>query len=515
MTTVSLYERLVRTPDGARAGMTDGTAHDVAANGLRQIAAHALQGTGDQVVNAKTVLAWLFSALGVPAALVGLLVPIRESGSMLPQAVMVPWVSRRRVRKWLWVAGSAGQALAAAAMAVTAATASGAEAGVAILVALAVFSLSRALTSLASKDVLGRTIPKGQRGQITGLATVLSGLIAITVGVGIRLLDGDDAGSLVALLAAAALAWTAALAVYAGIREPTEDAFPTANDGPGWARRSVTLLRVDAAFRRFVLVRTLLLVSALSPPFIVTLAVQHGGGLGAFVIASGVASLVGGRLFGRWADRSSRQMMIWGAATASAVILAFLALLAVPGARGWMLLYPAAYLLLALTHTGVRVARKTYVVDMAGGDRRTEYVAVANTAMGALLLGAGAVSSVLALLGAEVALTFLALLGAVGVVTTRTLPEVSVPSTTPSLSCPALQRFAQAQSGRQRHSEERLEPIAARPLEEPLCVLSPPMNGVLAVDSGPLDGGRRVPPERPVRTATSRAPAGPCGSSAR
>ena len=78
-----------------------------------------------------------------------------------------------------------------------------------------------------------------------------------------------------------------------------------------------------------------------------------------------------------------------------------------------------------LTHTGVRVARKTYVVDMAGGDRRTEYVAVANTAMGALLLGAGAVSSGLASFGPAVALVFLGLLGAVGVVTAGTLPEVS------------------------------------------------------------------------------------------
>ena len=51
--------------------------------------------------------------------------------------------------------------------------------------------------------------------------------------------------------------------------------------------------------------------------------------------------------------------------------------------------------------------------------------------MGALLLGAGAVSSVLALLGAEVALVFLGALGAVGMVTARTLPEVSARSPIP------------------------------------------------------------------------------------
>lgn len=428
MSAASLYDRLVRTPGGATEGMAPQTARDVPRNGLRQIVAQALQSTGDQVVNAKTVLPWLFAALGAPAAMVGLLVPVRESGSMLPQAAMVPWVRRHRVRKWLWVAGSAGQALATAAMAVTAATATGTTAGVAILLALAVFSLSRALNSLASKDVLGRTIPKGQRGQINGLATVLSGVVAITVGVGIRLLGGDDAGPLVVLLVAAAGTWVVALVVYAGVQEPAEESSPAPGDGGGWVSRSVALLRDDATFRRFVLVRTLLLVSALSPPFVVALAARNGdglGGLGAFVVASGVASLIGGRFFGRWADRSSRLLMIWGAGIASTVILLFLGLLLVPGVRGWTLLYPAVHLLLALTHTGVRVARKTYVVDMAQGDRRTEYVAVANTAMGVLLLVAGAVSSALALLGPEVALVFLALLGVGGVLAARTLPEVS------------------------------------------------------------------------------------------
>ncbi|WP_043500886.1 hypothetical protein [Georgenia sp. SUBG003] len=428
MRATALYERLVRFPEGSGSTVPDRAVRDIPGNGLRQIIAQALQSTGDQVVNAKTVLPWLFAALGAPAALIGLLVPVRESGSMLPQAAMVPWVRRYPVRKWLWVAGSSGQALATAAMAVTAATATGTAAGLAVLVALTVFSLSRALSSLASKDVLGRTIPKGQRGQITGLATVLSGVVAITVGLGIRLLGGDDVGPLVVLLGAAALAWVAALVVYAGIREPAEEPAPARADGAGWASRSVALLRDDATFRRFVVVRTLLLVSALSPPFVVALAAEHGGGLGglgAFVIASGVASLVGGRIFGRWADRSSRGLMTFGAGTASAVILLFLAVLLVPGARGWTLLYPAAYLLLALTHTGVRVARKTYVVDLAHGDRRTEYVAVANTTMGVLLLAAGALSSALALLGAEVALVFLAVLGLAGVLAGRSLPEVS------------------------------------------------------------------------------------------
>lgn len=427
---MGLYDRMVRTDGSATGGLDPAVREAVPANGLRLVTAHALQSVGDQVVNAKTVLPWLLASLGAPASFVGLLVPLRESGSMLPQAAIISWVRRRRLRKWVWVAGAAGQSVAVAAMALAAATSEGTAAGIAILVALTVFALARSLTSLASKDVLGRTIPKGQRGQINGLATLLSGAVAITVGLAIRFLGGDDVapGVLAWLLAGAAAAWVVAAVVFGGVHEPASES-PDDDGDTGWVRRSWALLREDATFRRFVVVRTLLLVSALSPPFVVALAAARGGvglsGLGPFVIASGVAGLVGGRIFGRMADDSSRRLMVLGAAAASVTIVVFLALLAVPAVADAAWLYPAVYLLLALTHTGVRVARKTYVVDMAEGDRRTQYVAVANTSMGVLLLVAGAVSSALAALGPEVALGFLAVLGLAGVAVGRSLPEVS------------------------------------------------------------------------------------------
>ncbi|MFC7404057.1 MFS transporter [Georgenia alba] len=428
MTASGLYTRLVRGDD-ADTELTPQARRAIPGNGLRQIAAEALQATGDQVVNPKTVLPWVFSTLGVPAALLGLLVPVREAGSLLPQALALPWVRRRPRRRGVWLLGAAGQAVAVAAMATATALASGMVAGVAVLLALAVFSVSRSLTSLAGKDVLGRTIPAGQRGQVTGLATVLAGLAAVTVGVAVRVLGGDDATHLAVLLGGGAVAWVGAAAVYATVREPRVD--PEDVPASRWASQVVRLLRDDVAFRRFVTVRGLLLVSALSPPFVVALATEHGGGLsdlGAFVIASGLASLVGGRMFGRWADRSSRTLMAAMAAASSGVILALLLLASLPGVAGWRLLHPLAFLLLALAHTGARVGRKTYVVDMAEGDTRTAYVAVANSAMGGLLLAAGAVTGGLAVWGPEAALALLAALGLAGVVMAWRLPEVSAGS---------------------------------------------------------------------------------------
>ncbi|HET9499153.1 MAG TPA: MFS transporter [Marmoricola sp.] len=440
----TLYDRLVRA-DGDVAIEelgADARAH-VAGNGLRQIGAQALQGAADQVVNAKTVLPWLLSTVGAPGVMLALLVPIRESGSMLPQAALTPWLRGLPKRKWAWAVGAAGQSLAAAAMALVAATASGWAAGLGILLAVAVLALARALCSLASKDVLGRTIPKGQRGQVNGTVTVAAGLVALTIGVALQL-SGDDVevGLLVILLAGAAFCWLAGLAVYAGVREPaTEPAAPEpaapepavtdvgTGQPSGWVADSWALLRGDPTFRRFVGVRALLLVSALSPPFVVSIGVANGdaglSGLGLFVLAQGFANLLSGRLFGRLADRSSRTLMVWCAAAASSVIVVFLLLLLVPGVQHSEWLYPATYFLLAVVHLGTRVARKTYVVDVAVGDRRTEYVAVSNTAMGLLLLLAGVVTGVLAHWGSALALVLLAVLGFAGAVLGRMLPEVS------------------------------------------------------------------------------------------
>jgi hypothetical protein len=406
-------------------------ADEVPGNAAKQVAALALQKAGDLVVDPRTVLAWVLTSVGAPSAVLGLLVPVRESGSMLPQALIAPAVRRRAVRKWIWVAGAGGQCLAVGAMAVLAATTDGALAGWSILGALAIFAVARSLASLTSKDVLGRTMPKGTRGQVTGLATVASGGVAITLGAALRVFGGEDAqvGTLAILLGAGALAWAAAGTVFATIKEtPSDDPSAEEDDG-AHANSALALLRDDAPFRRFVVARTLLLVSALSPPFVIALATEQGGaglrGLGPFLMSSGIAALLGGRFWGNLADRSSRLTMMFAAGAASGVIVCLLVVLQVEAVREIELVYPMAYLLLALAHTGARVGRKTYVVDLGEGDRRTNYVAVSNTAIGVLLLLTGGLTAAIATLGVEVALATLAGLGLVGVVVSRTLPEVS------------------------------------------------------------------------------------------
>ncbi len=398
----------------------------VANSALRTVGALTLTKIGDRVVDAKTVLAWLLGSMGAPAGLTGLLVPIRESGALLPQVAVARAVADQARRTPAWLVGAVGQALAVAVMAGIAATMDGLAGGIALLAALAVFAVFRAVCSLTVKDVMGRTIPTGERGQVTGWSTTASGLVAITVGLGIRAL-GEDAGTAVfaALLAGAAMMWVGSAVAFAGIHEPAVEEPSVAGQGILYSLR---LLRTDRPFRRFVISRTLLLVSALTPPFVVARAADATdasvSGLGPFVVAAGVASLLGGRLWGPVADRSSRRLIAAASGTASVIGLAFLALSQIPTLADLTWWYVGVYLLLALVHEGARLGRSTYVVDLGDGGGRTDYVAVSNTAMGVLLLVVGAISSAVALFGTGPAIVLLSIVGLVGVPVSLSLPEV-------------------------------------------------------------------------------------------
>ena len=77
-----------------------------------------------------------------------------------------------------------------------------------------------------------------------------------------------------------------------------------------------------------------------------------------------------------------------------------------------------------MARAGVRAGRKTYLVDMAGGTKRTDYVAVSNSVIGLALLGAGLLVGALSFLAPHALILVLSGFGVTGVVMARSLPEV-------------------------------------------------------------------------------------------
>jgi hypothetical protein len=383
---------------------------------------------GDELSSPKTTLAWATTIIGAPAFVLGFLVPIRESGSMIPQLFIGSYVRQLAVRKWAWVAGSLLQFLAVCAMGLTVLLLEGAIAGWALLGWVTLFSLARGFCSVAAKDVMGKTIPKSRRGQLTGWSVSLAGLV--TLGVGLVLMTPLDGGTekilLGFLLVVSGCLWLLATLVYSQINEQ-----PGETDGGRSAVEALKRLRLlldDQPFRRFVLTRALLMCSALSAPFYVALAQQEQGSpswlLGSFILASGLASLISAPLWGRQADRSSRSVLVAAALVTSGTGLATLLIRQIaPGLLSSAWLLPLAYFVLSVAHSGVRVGRKTYVINLAGGNKRTDYVAISNTVIGVCLLLVGSVGLLTPLIGNAGVIGFLALMGLAGALLGATLPE--------------------------------------------------------------------------------------------
>jgi hypothetical protein len=91
------------------------------------------------------------------------------------------------------------------------------------------------------------------------------------------------------------------------------------------------------------------------------------------------------------------------------------------GRTAWFL--PVAYFILSIAHSGVRVGRKTYVVDLATGNKRTDYVAISNTVIGVLLLLVGSVGALAPVIGNAGVIALLAFMGLAGALLGMSLPE--------------------------------------------------------------------------------------------
>ncbi len=115
--------------------------------------------------------------------------------------------------------------------------------------------------------------------------------------------------------------------------------YPGATEGGGnaiaEAVKQLGLIRRDTDLRRFLIVRTLLLSTALVAPFYVALASRESGGqvsqLGGMLVASGAAGFVSAPVWGRFSDRSSRKTMAAAAALAALAGFATVFVVRAPG----------------------------------------------------------------------------------------------------------------------------------------------------------------------------------------
>lgn len=366
-------------------------------NFFTHVTSLSLSKIADGLVDPKLVLSWLMTSLGAPGVLIGLLVPVREAGALLPQMFTAGAIRAMPRRKFAWAAGAVAQGVAALSMAMAALFLDGVAAGWAILGALAVLALARSVCSVSYKDVLGKTVSKSRRGTATGTAGSIAAGVVIAFALLLVMGVVERRMLVLGALALAGVCWIVGGIVFAMLEEE-KGATEGGRNAFSVARENLSLLSKDAQLRLFIAARGCLTATALAPPFMIAAASSEGQtafeGLGFLVLASAGAGLVSSFVWGRLADRSSRKVLIISA-LAGALALGATALAAIAGALVAIWVLPVLLFVLMIAYQGVRLGRSTHLVDMANKDTRAAYTALSNTIIGIILL-AGSVFGVIA-----------------------------------------------------------------------------------------------------------------------
>ncbi|WP_276753291.1 MFS transporter [Pseudoalteromonas marina] len=429
LTKEQIYKRLNNEEDAKACKEIDESAcKEVPGNFITLLLSQLFSKFADALLNPKVTLPWLMHSLNVPGSFIAWLVPIRESGSLLPQLAIADVIRKLSVRKWVWVIGAIAQSICILAMVGVAFVLEGKQAGFAILGLLILFSLARGFNSVAAKDVLGKVIPKKQRGNISGLAASIAGLATLTFGLLMWFFSQQkEQNTVLIALVLGAIMWIVAAFFYSRINE-YKGATDGGKNGLLHAFTKLKLLYQDKQFAHFVVTRAFLLCSALSAPFYIILASRQSfefSLLATFIAVSGLASLVSAPIWGRLSDLSSQRVLVLSAmlVTLNGLTVFVIATWFNHLLSAWWLL-PTLYFLLSVAHQGVRLGRKTYLVDMAQGNKRTDYVAVSNTVIGVLLLLLGSIGLLESFLSTAELILLYSMLGFCGAISALFLPKI-------------------------------------------------------------------------------------------
>lgn len=399
----------------------------------RNFTLNVLNGSGtklaEEIISPGVTLPWILSAIGAPAFMAGLLVPVKNAGSLMPQLLVSGKIRAFPIRKYFWGGAALVQALCMLLMGGAVLLLPGVTASWMLIALLLLFSIASGVASVAFKDVVAKTIPKGTRGQMLASRASIGGGLSLLAGLTLYFLVGEDASELTyfILFAIAALLWLGAAMLFFLIEEE-----PGAVEGgrspinefrAGWE-----ILRNDLNFRKFVITRALLMAIPLATPFYVligrTTVDDTLSAFGLLIITNGLANIISSPFWGRYSDRSSRLMMVL---TAGLGIVTGLYVLLFPLLPDhWQLIYTfiPVFLLNGMAHAGARLSRKTYLVDFAPEKERPLYVSLSNTLIGLFTIVAAGIGFIAELFSIQALIVFLIVMMSLSAVLSFRLKEV-------------------------------------------------------------------------------------------
>lgn len=149
------------------------------------------------------------------------------------------------------------------------------------------------------------------------------------------------------------------------------------------------------------------------------------GTLAVIIVAAGVAAALSSPIWGKFADLSSRRVLVISGMMGATTGVVALIIANLPSSFQNPYVYGSIFILLGFAEAGVLLGRKTFLIDQVDPAERTTYVAFANTVMGVVTLIFGFLGVLAQILGIPTLILILIVLGLTGAAVSYFLPELS------------------------------------------------------------------------------------------
>jgi hypothetical protein len=406
--------------DRACKAIPDDACKNVPRNYVLNVLNGASTKLAEQLAGPKVVLPWLLSAIGAPQFITGLLMPIKQAGSLIPQLIVSGQIREYPIRKWFWVGAGVSQSIFLILMIFAVLLFSPTLAGYAIVILLLLFSTASGVGSVAYKDVVGKTIDKGIRGIMLANRAAIGGVLTIGAGLVIRFFIGEkgETNNYLYLIGIAAVLWFLG-AIFFAFKEEYAGATEGGRNAINEAKAGFQIFSKDGNYRTYLFAKIFLISIEISAPFYVLHSKQVISGsietLGIMIIAVGLANIVSSPFWGKFADTSSKNTMIYAGLIGALTAIFALGFALLPSVIQTSYVYGIVFVLLGIAEAGVRLGRKTYLLDYLDEKDRPTYIAFANSSIGVVTLGIGALLGlVIQYFGIQILLYVLIGMGLVG-----------------------------------------------------------------------------------------------------
>ncbi len=332
--------------------------------------------------NSGLVLAPFLAGLGASPVVIGLVPALRVGGWFLPQLLVAHHLASEpyklpSYRRISWVRSLAFLLLSSATFVIT----NYHWLIVAIVVLLGVVAFGGGVSGVAFTDVTGKVVPHNRLGTFWVLRNAGGGVLALGAGFFLRWILSSNIAfpyNFGIILAIGTVLAALAYWVFGLIDEPPSK--PAAKESLGhMIGRIPTLLRGNSSFRRYLRVRSFILIALLADPFYAIYARQRlnapEGELGTFIIVTTLASILANFAFRRPANKGLNVLILQIGISflVTASLLAFFA-----PTWQWMI---AVLVASATGQAAINIAVWNLLYTVSTETERPLYIGVTNTLM--------------------------------------------------------------------------------------------------------------------------------------